>query len=264
MTWTKKDESGEEDGPDSCDGCRVSTFSGSSDDCFITFASPSQELESTSQECCDINIFVRNSSGSIDSPASNSDLKYRSQTNFFDDSDGSSEEDEDVDSDSDWDEVDHSNDKFDEETLAMFADPIMAIGSGCKQEEKTPDPVKIDFSLTEEPHPQTASKDDISQILLNANATWNKNYQGINEMDAHKKTSVSIAPSESFIFIYEDPELSEALVEARKSDFPRRQADKQRMEMLMAPIFTKEHRQRVWERINGDIRHHECTNNGAV
>ena len=107
---------------------------GSSDDCFITFGSPSSEVESTSQECCDINRFVRNSSGSVDSPAPKSAQKY-SQIKFFDNSDEFSEdEDVDADSDSDWDEIDHSNDKFDEETWPCLQIPSWQLDPAVKKE----------------------------------------------------------------------------------------------------------------------------------
>ena len=46
--------------------------------------------------------------------------------------------------------------------------------------------------------------------------------------------------------ISEDPELSEALRDARTSDHAKRQADRMRMERLLAPVFKQEHRERVY------------------
>jgi len=53
--------------------------------------------------------------------------------------------------------------------------------------------------------------------------------------------------------VIEEPEdLAEDLQNARVSDFPARQADKERMERLLAPILTQVHRANMFQKIYGD------------
>lgn len=47
------------------------------------------------------------------------------------------------------------------------------------------------------------------------------------------------------IIIYEPPELSELLRNGRISDYPWRIFQKLRMEHMLSPIFTEEHRQKI-------------------
>jgi len=49
--------------------------------------------------------------------------------------------------------------------------------------------------------------------------------------------------------IMEPDNLADDLKQARISDFPRRQADKERMERLLAPILTNKHRQNIYQKI---------------
>ena len=48
---------------------------------------------------------------------------------------------------------------------------------------------------------------------------------------------------------FEDPNLSKELQESRISDFSRQKADKMRMERIISPVLTAEHRRRVFERL---------------
>ena len=54
---------------------------------------------------------------------------------------------------------------------------------------------------------------------------------------------------EKNVCFYEDPIFSEALKMSRQSDFAQREADKARMERLIAPILTEHHRNQIRTRL---------------
>ena len=95
------------------------------------------------------------------------------------------------------------------------------------------------------PEPENTSQVE-SQLSNNNNPTINaKSYA-----DQH----VTIAPTDSYITIFEDPEEAAALRESRNGEYScdnlaRRKADKERMEKLLSPMFCTEHRNKMWELI---------------
>ncbi len=51
-------------------------------------------------------------------------------------------------------------------------------------------------------------------------------------------------------FIINEPEdIAQDLQEARKSDFMQRKADAARFERLLSPIFSLEHRTKIWNKL---------------
>ena len=81
---------------------------------------------------------------------------------------------------------------------------------------------------------------------------------------AKSRCTVTIAPEESFVVIYEDPNLSAELQKSRNGDYScgnlaRRDADKERMERLLSPIFKEHHRQKVWESLQEKVPISEAT-----
>jgi len=54
------------------------------------------------------------------------------------------------------------------------------------------------------------------------------------------------------VVIEEPDDIAEDLQNARISDFPARKADQERMERLLAPILTKVHRDKMFQKIYGD------------
>ena len=71
------------------------------------------------------------------------------------------------------------------------------------------------------------------------------------ESDSAKK-SVHFSDPNSWLEIQEDAELAEELRNSRISDFARKKADKERMERLLGPVLTDNHRQKVFQRLYGE------------
>ena len=112
-----------------------------------------------------------------------------------------------------------------------------------------------------------------AQEILEANNKWNSFYSKAEPENKSKVESqlsnrnnptlnaniyadqrVTIAPTDTYITIFEDPEESAALRESRNGDYScdnwaRRKADKDRMEKLLSPVFRTEHRNKMWELI---------------
>ncbi len=102
--------------------------------------------------------------------------------------------------------------------------------------------------------------------LEEANAKWQKAYEeeevnddGCDMVDfsakksktKKKKKFASFSSPDSWRLIPEDPALSEALRESRRSDLARRKADLARMERALAPVLEPRHRERVYKRLYG-------------
>jgi len=97
----------------------------------------------------------------------------------------------------------------------------------------------------------TSTPDDDHRIRT-ANRSWNDHYDSPPAFALPRSASkVCFAPSDANTVIYENPELAEELTASRQSDFPQRQADKERMERLIGPILTETHRDRVRNRLLG-------------
>lgn len=95
----------------------------------------------------------------------------------------------------------------------------------------------------------TSTPDDDTRIRA-ANRSWNDHYDSPPPALLPRSASkVCFAPSDTVI--YEDPELAAELAASRQSDFPQRQADKERMERLIGPILTETHRDKVRNRLLG-------------
>jgi hypothetical protein len=99
-----------------------------------------------------------------------------------------------------------------------------------------------------------------------ANDLWILNYEETcekeGEDDAGSKIScnkqVTFSPAEDWEEIYEDPLYSEDLKLSRTSDNARRRADHERMERLIAPIFAKEHREKMRKLMK---KNNDCSSN---
>jgi len=104
----------------------------------------------------------------------------------------------------------------------------------------------------------TSTPDDDGRIRA-ANRSWNDHYNSplssaaaAAEVSLPRSASkVCFAPADANTVIYEDPELAAELAASRQSDFPQRQADKERMERLIGPILTETHRDKVRNRLLG-------------
>jgi hypothetical protein len=62
----------------------------------------------------------------------------------------------------------------------------------------------------------------------------------MSDQDVHMKKTVKF--SDQTLFIFENPQLSQALREARQSDYQKRLADKIRYFRLLTPILDDKHR----------------------
>lgn len=98
---------------------------------------------------------------------------------------------------------------------------------------------------------------DVSRIRT-ANQSWNDFYDGDVDSSLERSGQSSKGRGSACkvcfdegtnVVIYEDPDLSEELAASRLSDFPQRQADKERMERLIGPILTELHRDKVRRRL---------------
>jgi len=87
------------------------------------------------------------------------------------------------------------------------------------------------------------SQEDLSSI--------NKTFFYKNDFhdSSYKKSEKCVKFSDDVVLIEEPADLSEDLKNARISDFPARQADKERMERLLAPILSKIHREKIYQKI---------------
>ena len=132
-----------------------------------------------------------------------------------------------------------------------------------KQPAPSPPIVKDDHERPESPskrfnnsdkHPLNVYEEDRAKALerlRTVNRTWELNYAESDSSDTGSTSSRVQFTSEDPTFHVEDPEMSEALHEARKSDFVQRQVDKERMERLLAPIFAKTHREKIFNALYG-------------
>jgi len=99
-----------------------------------------------------------------------------------------------------------------------------------------------------EPHPCLTPRTPENWRIEGANRSWNEVYASTPTSPKCSGSRVCFSEC-SNVVIYEDPELSEELASARQSDFPQRQADKERMERLIGPILTETHRDKVRTRL---------------
>ena len=67
-----------------------------------------------------------------------------------------------------------------------------------------------------------------------------------------RKSGKYVTFSDDVKIIEEPEDLANDLQNARISDFPKRQADRERMERLLAPILTVGHRGEIYQKIYGE------------
>ena len=85
--------------------------------------------------------------------------------------------------------------------------------------------------------------------LQEANRRYSALYPSSNDKAAPCVVKFCDAPT----IILEPDSLADDLHQARLSDFKQRQADRERMERLLAPVLTQTHRQNIYRKIYGEI-----------
>jgi len=156
------------------------------------------------------------------------------------------EEDDEDDAEDYTDEVDNVNVERPDEVLAMFQ---------CN--------LTLDRLTSPSIKPQLGSGSDSAvgndgSRIQTANHSWNDFYGGDVDSSLERSGQSSKGRGSACkvcfdegtnVVIYEDPDLSEELAASRLSDYPKRQADKERMERLIGPILTELHRDKVRRRL---------------
>ena len=132
-------------------------------------------------------------------------------------------------------------------------DSILDAENGCNRNTKSPKEINDANERWDSFYNDSVVEDTIVSDRQ-SNASIEANEQSVPGRKSNSKFSVSIAPADSFVVIFEDPNESADLRESRNGDYScdnlaRRKADKERMERLMAPVFQSEHRRNMWERI---------------
>jgi len=88
--------------------------------------------------------------------------------------------------------------------------------------------------------------------LREANKRFLQIYPDVEEEEDTEATSKSVKFSSDPTIILEPESLAEELQLARIGEFAARQADRERMERLIAPILTETHRQNIYQQIYGE------------
>jgi len=257
----------EEDDDDDLDNSRVRHWSVCSDDSVVIefgvcSVPPTIAVAATSASACDTKEKPSSSSSLVRNKSSSSSSHHQSKTNppqqkFTQQNQHildafiivPSDSEDDLEDEDDDDEDDDGVDQVDGDILAEFQNGGLLNLTCCS------------ISLAAVEFPSHIPKDKVHERIAAANQTWNRHYEKEDQSVQKKPSSyaaaaargrrrrleVCIAPVEANVVIYEDPDLAEALSASRKSDFVQRQADKERMERLLAPVFTKTHRQKMWQ-----------------
>jgi len=76
--------------------------------------------------------------------------------------------------------------------------------------------------------------------------------EAYSDVDSVKPSPVKVSFCDDINYLYEPEDLTQDLAEARVSDFKQRQVDRERMERLLAPVFTTTHRKKMFDKIYGD------------
>jgi len=76
--------------------------------------------------------------------------------------------------------------------------------------------------------------------------------EAYSDVDSVKPSPVKVTFCDDIKYLYEPEDLTQDLAEARVSDFKQRQVDRERMERLLAPVFTTTHRKKMFDKIYGD------------
>eukprot|EP00090_Calanus_glacialis_P026097 TRINITY_DN4093_c0_g1_i2.p1 TRINITY_DN4093_c0_g1~~TRINITY_DN4093_c0_g1_i2.p1 ORF type:complete len:496 (-),score=118.46 TRINITY_DN4093_c0_g1_i2:67-1554(-) len=171
---------------------------------------------------------------------------------FNDDSDDDCFSD-DYDDDSDWDSEEQSTGQcveFDpSEFEDLFTSPLLVTNLRICQTKSSNPGLKI--------CPVTKSSSSAKHVLNPPIRTISEiNSQFFDQdqiISSCCKDSKKIVKFCDGVDVIDEPEdLAEDLQNARISDFPARQADRERMERLLAPIMTKMHREKMFKKIYGD------------
>jgi hypothetical protein len=98
-------------------------------------------------------------------------------------------------------------------------------------------------------------KEEIDRRLHDANDAWCLYYDDCDIVERRSDPSTkhtTFSPKEDWEEIDEDPMLSDELRLSRTSDVERRRADHSRMERLIGPILSQDHRQKMWNAIHSN------------
>lgn len=181
-----------------------------------------------------------------------------------------------ISSDNDWDEV-HDEDWWDSDeepcTPSQEIDPtefqdLFQCGllvSNLPLSSLPTNPCKISIickpSLERATSPETSSSfTSVACIMLASNPDKactrldrvNRIYNDIFPDEGVKASKVVVKFSDNIEVIEEPEDMVDDLAKARISDFKQRMADKERKEKLLAPVFTKIHRQKMFRKIYGE------------
>jgi len=156
------------------------------------------------------------------------------------------------DDDSDWDSEEQSTGQCVEIDASEFEDlfpsPLLLSNLSLCQTKACSPKVKV---CTENPSPSSETE----LTLLNRDVSEiNRKYFDQNEIrpTCKKSKTVCVKFCDDVDVIEEPEEIAEDLQNARISDFQARKADQERMERLLAPILTKLHRDKMFQKIYGN------------
>jgi len=156
------------------------------------------------------------------------------------------------DDDSDWDSEEQSTGQCVEIDASEFEDlfpsPLLLSNLSICQTKASRPKVKI---CIEKPSPSSETE----LTLLNRDVSEiNRKYFDQNEIrPTCKKSKTGCVKFCDDVDVIEEPEeIAEDLQNARISDFQARKADQERMERLLAPILTKLHRDKMFQKIYGN------------
>lgn len=99
---------------------------------------------------------------------------------------------------------------------------------------------------------QLSDDDDQTETFNNSACDRKNNTNNI-------KKWVQFSSPEHWDSWYEHPDEVAVLRESRKNDMLQRRADKERMERLIRPIMTKEHREKIFQKLYGAVDKEEET-----
>jgi len=160
---------------------------------------------------------------------------------------------DDYDDDSDWDSEEQSTGQCVEidpsEFDDLFASPLLVTNLRICQNKSSSSGPKICAVIK----PSSSAKHELNPLnrtISEINSQFFDQDQIISSGCTTFKKCVKFC---DVVDVIDEPEdLAEDLQNARISDFPARQADRERMERLLAPIMTKMHRDKMFKKIYGE------------
>jgi len=156
------------------------------------------------------------------------------------------------DDDSDWDSEEQSTGQCVEIDASEFEDlfpsPLLLSNLSICQTKASSPKVKI---CTENPTP--SSETELTVLNRDVSEINRKYFDQKDSRPTCKKSKTGCVKFCDDIVVIEEPEdIAEDLQNARISDFQARKADQERMERLLAPILTKLHRDKMFQKIYGN------------